>query len=144
VHHLDVQSQITFLYYRDLEPAANFYTEILGLEQVVDQGWVRIYRVAGNAFLGIVAGEKGHHAPQERNAVLVTLVVDDAARWYDALQRQGANLLSSLETRNEIGIQCFFLQDPGGYALEVQQFLSPVEAAIFQGCEDGPSGAQEV
>ena len=73
-----------------------------------------------------------NYLPQEKSAVLVTLAVDDVAAWYERLRSRGAKLLSELEHRQEIGIQCFFLQDPGGYALEVQQFLNPYQAEIFQ------------
>jgi predicted enzyme related to lactoylglutathione lyase len=126
-----VQGQITFLYYDQIEPAAAFYHQVMGFELVVDQGWARIFRTSGSAYLGVVAGDKGFHTPQERNAVLVTLVVDDASRWYRELKGRGAKMLSELEHRQEIGIRCFFLQDPGGYTLEVQQFLSPGQAEIF-------------
>jgi predicted enzyme related to lactoylglutathione lyase len=132
-----VQSQITFLYYRQIGPAAAFYEETMGFELVEDQGWAKIYRVGGTAYVGIVAGEKGFHSPQERNAVLVTLVVDDVAAWYENLKSQGARMLSTLEHRHEIGIQCFFLQDPGGYTLEIQQFMNPHQAEIFGGA--GPT-----
>lgn len=128
-----VQSQITFLYYRHIEPAASFYEEIMGFELVEDQGWAKIYRVGGTAYVGIVAGEKGFHSPQEANAVLVTLVVDDVAAWYEHLKSQGVRMLSTLEHRHEIGIRCFFLQDPGGYTLEVQRFMNPRQAEIFRG-----------
>ena len=128
-----VQSLITFLYYHQIEPAASFYEDILGLELVEDQGWAKIYRAGGNAFLGIVAGEQGFHAPQDKNAVLVTLVVDDVPVWYDRLAGLGVKMLSELEHRQEIGIRCFFLQDPGGYSIEIQQFLMPRHAQIF-GC----------
>lgn len=126
-----VQSQITFLYYQDLQAATLFYGDIVGLEMVEDQAWARIYRVSGNAFLGIVAGEKGFHRPQERSAVLVTLVVDDVPGWYERLKSQGVKLLSDLEHREEIQIRCFFFEDPGGYTLEVQQFLKPNLTGIF-------------
>lgn len=33
-----VQGQITFLYYRQIEPAAVFYGEVMGLELIEDQG----------------------------------------------------------------------------------------------------------
>ena len=118
-------AQITFLYYAQIEPPAAFYEQIMGFELVEDQRWAKIYRVSGNAYLGIVAGEQGFHQPQEKNDVLVTLVVDDVGRWYDVLQERGVNLLSDIKHRPEIGIRCFFLQDPGGYTLEVQQFLKP-------------------
>jgi catechol-2,3-dioxygenase len=68
-----VRSQITFLYYRDLEAIDRFYGEVLGLELVQDQGWAKICRVAGNASLGIVAGDRGFRRPRDESAVLITL-----------------------------------------------------------------------
>lgn len=126
------QAQITFLYYQKIEPAAAFYEQSMGFQLVEDQGWAKIYRVRGNAYLGIVAGEKGFHTPQERNAVLVTLVVDDAVAWHAELKNRHVHMLSELEYRPEIGIRCFFLQDPGGYTLEVQQFLKASLVEVFR------------
>jgi len=120
-----IYGQITFLYYDDLDPAAAFYGDVLGLDLVEDQAWARIYRVAGDAFLGIVAGDRGYHRPQPRNAVLLTLVVDDVPAWYDYLAARGVHLLTGVQHRPEIQIRCIFLQDPGGYTLEIQQFLRP-------------------
>ena len=114
-----------------MEPAASFYEQVLGLERVVDQGWARIYRIGGSAYLGVVAGEKGFHQPQQKNAVLISLVVDDVSQWYDALRARGIKLLSGLQHKEDIGLRCFFLEDPGGYTLEVQQFLEPRLAEIF-------------
>lgn len=126
-----IYSQITFLYYDGLEPAASFYEEVMGFQLVEDQGWARIYRVGGNAFLGIVAGEKGFHRPQPRNAVLLTLVVDDVPGWYRHLAARGVKLLSGVQDRPEIQIHCLFFEDPGGYTLEIQQFLRPDLVATF-------------
>lgn len=128
---LTVQSQITFLYYRDLAPAARFYGEVMGFELVEDQGWAKIYRVGGNAFLGIVDEERGFHEAQDSNAVLVTLAVDDVAGWYEHLQRQGVKLLTEIREFEDIQVRCFFLEDPGGYAIEVEEFLRPGAARIF-------------
>jgi len=128
-----VQSQIIFLYYHDLRSAALFYEDVMGLELIEEQGWAKIYRTGRNAFLGIVAGEQGFHQPQERNAVLVTLVVDDAPGWYAHLKSRGVKMLSELQHREGIQIRCFFFEDPGGYTLEIQQFLKPDLADIFHG-----------
>jgi len=127
-----IQSQVTFLYYRDLRPIASFYEDIMGFELVDDQGWAKIYRVGGNAYLGIVAGEKGFHEPQEKNAVLVTLVVADVSRWYDYLKTKGVRILTELQEKEDIQVRCFFFEDPGGYSFEVQRFLKPDLASIFQ------------
>jgi predicted enzyme related to lactoylglutathione lyase len=126
-----IQSQITFLYYQDLATIAPFYEDVMGFERVEDQGWAKIYRVNGNAYVGIVEGERGFHEPQERNAVLLTLVVNDVPGWYEHLKRQGVTLLSELQQREDIQIRCFFFQDPGGYTFEVQQFLKPDLVEIF-------------
>lgn len=133
---LDVGSQITFLYYEDLDPIDAFYRETLGLDLVEDQGWAKIYRAAGRAFLGIVRGEEGFHRPQETNAVTVTLVVDDVHAWYDHLEAEGARLLTPVKEVDEIQVRGFFLEDPGGYTLEIQQFLDPKTDAVFGGRDD--------
>lgn len=128
---LEVRAQITFLYYDDLEPADEFYREVMQLELVEDQGWVKIYSVKGNAFVGIVCGERGFHQPQEENAVLITLVVDDVFGWYDYLKGKGVKLLTEVREVKDIQIRAFFVEDPGGYSIEIQQFLAPEVARIF-------------
>ena len=125
------QSAITWFYYKDLAEPSEFYGDTMGFELVVDQRWARIYRANQGAFLGIVAGESGFCQPQERNAVLFTLVVKDVVTWYDRLKEHGADLLTSIEDKQEIQVRCFFLRDPGGYAIEVQQFLDPAVSQHF-------------
>jgi predicted enzyme related to lactoylglutathione lyase len=126
-----IQSQITFLYYQDIEQAASFFQQVLGLEPVEDQQWAKIYRLSGNAFLGAVSGEQGFHQVQDQSAVLITLVVDDVRWWYEHLKSHGVKLLSELQHREEIQIRCFFFEDPGGYSYEIQQFLKPDLINIF-------------
>jgi lactoylglutathione lyase len=128
---IKAQSQITFFYYRDLESAARFYEQIMQLELVEDQKWAKIYRVAGTAFMGAVAGDKGFRRPQEYNAVLLTVLVNDVYAWYDHLARQGVTFLTDIEDKPDIQVRCFFIEDPGGYAIEIQQFLRPDLAKIF-------------
>ena len=128
---LVVRAQITFLYYDDLEPIDEFYREVMQLELVEDQGWAKIYSVSGNAFGGIVCGPRGFHKAQEKNAVLITLVVDDVFGWYDYLKDKGVKLLTEVKEVKEIQIRAFFMEDPGGYSVEIQQFLNPEVARIF-------------
>ena len=126
-----IKSQITFLYYRDLQSAATFYQQVMGFDLVEDQGWAKIYRVSGNAYLGIVDEEKGFHKAQEKNAVLVTLVVDDVLWWREYLESQSVNMLTEVRDVQDIQVRCFFCQDPGGYAIEIEQFLRPDAVQTF-------------
>ena len=130
-NELKIESQITFLYYRDLEPIARFYQEIMGLDLVEDQGWAKIFRTSWHAYLGIVDGERGFHKVQEKSAVLVTFAVNDVFRWREHLESKGVKMLTEIIESEEIQVRCFFCEDPGGYAIEIEQFLRPDAAAIF-------------
>ncbi len=126
-----VQSQITFLYYDDLVPVVDFYERVLGFELVEDQQWAKIYRTTGNAFVGLVDGKRGFRKPLADSAVLVTLVVNDVLAWYAHLKARGVKILREPKVYEEIQVHCFFFEDPGGYAYEVEQFLKPELAQVF-------------
>lgn len=131
--HKRIASQITFLYYQDLQPAQQFYEHLLGLTLVEDQGWAKIYQLNGTAFIGIVDEAHGSLNTQPENAVMLTLVVDDVTGWYDYMQSNGAVIHKPLAHSTEINIEYFFVKDPGGYVLEIQRFLKPSTKEIF-GC----------
>jgi lactoylglutathione lyase len=130
-NELKIQSQITFLYYRDLEPIDKFYQEVIGLELVEDQGWAKIYRVSGDAYLGIVDEKRGFQNVQEEKSVLVTFAVNDVFKWREYLESKGVKMLTDIVESDEIQVRCFFCEDPGGYAVEIEQFLRPEAAEIF-------------
>ena len=124
-------SSITFFYYDDLNTAAAFYSNVMRFKLVDDQKWAKIYQINGNAFMGIVDGKKGFCKVQDKNAVLLTLVVDDVHSWYKYLKDNGINLVTEVQEKEDIKVRCFFLKDPGGYALEVQQFLNSEVMRVF-------------
>lgn len=124
-------SQITFLYFADMEPAHRFFADLLGLEMVEKQSFARIYRVAERAFVGAVSGERGFHRPQEKNAVLVTLLVDDVPGWFAKISAAGYKITRPLMEHKDINIRCFFFEGPGGYSFEIQEFLDPRLRAMF-------------
>ena len=127
-------STITWFYYNGLDEATAFYGTTLGLEQVLDAGWAKIYRTTGNAFVGLVDAQagKGVCETQEKNAVLLTLVVDDVPGWYERLKAAGVDIPGEVKVMEEVQIRTFFLSDPGGYSIEVQEFLDPKVRETFQ------------
>jgi catechol 2,3-dioxygenase-like lactoylglutathione lyase family enzyme len=128
---LSIASQITFLYYKDLAAAQQFYEGILGLELVEDQGWAKIYLVNGTAFVGLVDEAHGSLKAQPENAVMLTFVVDDVPGWYQYLRENGATIRQAYGRSESIQIEYFFAEDPGGYVLEFERFLKPEVAAVF-------------
>lgn len=116
-------SQVTFLYAANLHESARFYHELLGLELVLDQGPCQIFRVAGNAFLGVCqcSGER----PVSADGVIVTFVSNDVDGWYDKLAAAGVAFMAPPTHNERFNIYHAFFHDPDGYKLEVQQFQDP-------------------
>lgn len=112
---------ITFLYTRDLEAAHRFYSGLLGLEMILDQGSCRIYRAAAGAYLGFCQRETAPEQPPD--FVIVTFVTPDVDGWYAALKREGVVFEGPPALNETYGIYHCFLRDPDGYRLEIQRFL---------------------
>ncbi len=119
------------LYYHDLEAAMRFWAEGLRFPVVVDQGWAKILRLGEGSYLGLVDGQRGYHRPQEKSAVLITIVTDDLTGWWERAGQAGAQGLTPIQINSELQIERFFCRDPGGYTLEFQRFLNPQARRVF-------------
>ena len=111
---------ITFLYYRDLPAAANFYRDVLGLSLVIDQGWAKIFRLADGAHVGLVDETRGMNTWQPHKCVQLCLRVPDVAAWYGWARSHNLPALSDLFENQELGIRAFVFEDTEGYQIEVQ------------------------
>ncbi len=116
-------SQITLLYFRNIEKAYHFYEDVLGLKLKIDQGYGRIYEVSGNAFLGVMDEKRGFLQSGQGKSVMISLITDDVDQWYQTLEKKGVKLLSKPLTKEDIRIRSFLFEDPEGYILEIQKFL---------------------
>jgi len=116
-------SQITFLYYKDLPRACKFYEDVFGLELEIDQGWAKIFRVSEAAFIGLVDEKRGYYNWVPEKSSMITLVTSEVDTWYEKMRHKGVKLLSEPHDVEEIGIQCFLLEDPEEYVIEIQNFL---------------------
>ena len=118
-----VEGLITFLYYKELEKASEFYENIMGFELTVDQGWAKIYRVLDGAYLGVVDERRGYHKASPAKPVMVTLVVPDVDAWYRYLKEKGVETLNEPHDIEGLGLRAFLLEDPEGYVIEIQKFI---------------------
>ncbi len=115
--------QVTFLYAADLDATCAFYAQTLGLPLVLDQGACRIYRVSGDAFVGICRRvAPAEIAPQ---SVILTLVTHDVDGWARRLTDMGVVLEKPPQLNANYNIYHFFVRDPAGYRVEIQRFLDP-------------------
>lgn len=118
---LPVDEQITFLYTPDIQKAAPFYEDVLGLTLTLDQGGCRIYHVSGqNAYIGICE----RATPRDPNGVIFTFVTQDVDAWYERITSKGVECEHAPKTTEAYGIYHFFVRDPNGYLIEIQRFLN--------------------
>ena len=111
---------ITFLYYRDLPTAMAFYEDILGFELAIDQGWSKIYRIDGQAHVGLVDEARGMQNWAEDKTVQICLRVADVDAWHAWAAANDVSGLTEPRDSAELGIRAFVMNDPEGYQIEVQ------------------------
>ena len=122
----EVLDQVVFLYYSNLEKAANFYESILGfkqIEQTQSLEWVSIYKATDNSYVGIVDEKKGSLKTAQEKPVMLSWVTDDVDAWYRYLKEKNVQIIRIPKTNPETGICAMLLKDPGDYTLEFFQWL---------------------
>ncbi|MDO5980346.1 VOC family protein [Flavivirga spongiicola] len=109
---LSINSSITWLYYKNVLEMQYFYQDVLGLELVCDQGWVKIYQSSKTGFIGLVDEKRGMHKFAEDKAVNVSFVLEDIEKWYEYVKSNKTFKIESLDMDDK---KLFKGIDPEGY-----------------------------
>lgn len=129
---LQLTSNITFLYFNDLEAAKPFFEEVLGLEKAYDPGWAVVYRLRDKAFLGAVDNKSGSIQVTSTDSVLISLTVSNIEEVHEALNGcEGVDGLSDIKQVKDLDLKSFFFTGPEGYHFEVEQFTSGELSELF-------------
>jgi catechol 2,3-dioxygenase-like lactoylglutathione lyase family enzyme len=129
---LGVRATVMWLYYRDLASAQRFYEDLLGVELIVDQGWAKVYQVAGSGFLGLVDGEKGLHKSSQQKGMMVSFFTGEVDAWFErAPGSTGFELQTPKPVEEDGRVRLFVGTDPEGYSLEWDTFLRVSENEVL-------------
>ena len=121
---LGIRATVMWLYYRDIPAMMAFYESLLGVELVVDQGWAKVYQVAGSGFLGLVDGAKGLHQTALEKCVTVSFFTEDVEGWFARASARDDLRLRTPAIGDESGkVRIFVGYDPEGYFLEWDTFV---------------------
>ncbi len=120
---LDIQANILFFYYKNLDAAQQFYEDIVGLEVVLDYGFAKVFRVSQTLFLGIVDEQRGMHSALEPKTVTLSFVTNEIDEWYDYLSSQDVDMRGPVNDASRHPTRGFVAYDPEGYYLEFERFL---------------------
>jgi predicted enzyme related to lactoylglutathione lyase len=107
--------------FRATEPAAGaeFYSDVLGLQPVMDLGWIVTYAAPADPNLQISVMSRDATAPVQPDA---SIEVDDVEAAHAAAQRLGYEILHPL-TDEPWGVRRFFVREPSGKVLNVLEHL---------------------
>lgn len=120
-------SQITFMYFDQLEEVKPFFEEVLNLEKVFEPEWAVVYKVCEGAFLGAVDANRGSIDINSRGGSLVSLTVDDVVPHFERIKSSTMiSHLTDLKEFEDIGVKSFFFKGPQGYDFEIQEFTSEI------------------
>ena len=100
---------------QDPAAGAEFYSEVLGLEVVMDQGWIVTYAAPDNPAAQISVMRYDATAPVHPDA---SVEVDDVDAAHAAAQRLGCEIVHPL-TDEPWGVRRFFVREPSGKVLNV-------------------------
>lgn len=110
----------------DYAAAEKFYEEVLGLECVYDAIGFKIYSTGGHSFIGIGSRKK----EIEPVGALLSICVSDAKTVYDRLHSLGYETTEFYHDK-EIPLYTFHVTAPGGYDMEIQEFITEEHRKIF-------------
>lgn len=121
-----IKESYVMLYYKDMQAPRKFYSEIFGLKATFEDEWVSLYRLTENSLIGVVKeGGTAYHKTQTNNAVMLSIVVDDVDAWNKKLKTYAdVKYLKEIYNHDSVPIRAFLLEDPGGYTVEVFQWVS--------------------
>jgi lactoylglutathione lyase len=125
------QANVTWLYYKDLPRAMQFYEAVMGLTLTVDQGWAKVYQVSPTSFVGLVDETRGMHRAADTKPVAVAFVTPNVDQWHRWLTSQGVTVKGDSKDSATLPIRGFVALDPEGYTLEFETFRDdPMNAKI--------------
>lgn len=126
-----IRASNLFLYYKDLQKAADFYTKILGLELVTDYTMAKIFRITSDSYLILVDAKKGMHTAEEPKTVALALITDQLDEWYAYLKTTDVKIKYDYNLKPDRPHDGFVVYDPEGYLLEFERFNAHPENENF-------------
>ena len=118
-----VEGSITFFYYEDLAKAEEFYGGVMGFEKVIDVDFAKVFRISGDAYVGIVDGEMGSMRPTRDKPVMLTVIVDDIEAWHRHLVERGVEIDQPPREVSYLRMKTLLFRDPEDYVIEILEFL---------------------
>jgi catechol-2,3-dioxygenase len=120
---LTFQANMVFFYYKDLEKAADFYENVLGLNLILDYGLAKAYRISQTSYICLVDEKEGMHDVSEPKTITLAFLTEELEEWYEYLLGRGVEMRSPLKDLSDSPFRAFVALDPEGYFLEFETYF---------------------
>lgn len=121
-----IEAQTTHFFYANVEAAANFYANTLGLKNVGDNR----FQIGENVFLQVnLISEK--HPVNQAKSTAIAFLTDQLPAWYEYLQSKAVEIKYTYKPKEGGPHDGFVAIDPEGYLLEFEQFKQHPENELF-------------
>lgn len=126
VHDFGITANNFMFYHEDLEAAAKFYEDVIGLPKVLDYGSAKMYRLAGTSYITLVKGRSDRHNLGPSKPVTVSLITNDLQAWHTYLVGQNVPIEHEQLSSDGLALDGFVTLDPAGYFLQFMR-INPHE-----------------
>lgn len=116
-----IDGAILFFYHDDLETAARWYQDVLGLKPVFREEWIVLLQLRPGTIVGLVDATGGSHRPLRggNQGAMLTIETHAVEAWLDRFKALGLCPADKQLTRGCRGRTLeFSVRDPGGYMVE--------------------------
>lgn len=103
----------------DLSKSDHFYHDILGLDLLMDHGWIKTF---GNDEKAKVQVSFGIQGGNNTEVPYLSIEVDDVDKIYAAMKKSGFEITYDI-TNEEWGVRRFFVKDPFGHLINILSHL---------------------
>ena len=125
IAHPSIAGGVPFFYYNDLNGAADWYQNKLGLKRVTNEEWVVIFELTDTSYIGLVNATGGSLRPTEDKGVVLSIETAELEAWYNKLKDEdGIDMIHGIEVGANGMIEEFRMHDPGGYIVEFFRWRS--------------------
>lgn len=121
-----IDGAILFFYYDDLDAAAYWYHELLGLDILMREEWLVLLQLRPGCTVGLVDAIEGNHLPPRggNQGAMLSIETNQIEAWLERFKVAGhcppdTSLISGCRGRTLE----FRVHDPGGYMVEFFHWL---------------------
>ncbi len=134
---LGFKATVVWFYYKDMPQIQRFYEDVIGLDLVVDQGWVKVYRIGPSGYFGLVDQARGLHKFTEKKGVTLSFITAKIDDWYEYLNSHTDVQLRSKKVEVANNHRAFVAYDPEGHYLEWNAYNDiPINAELLKVIEE--------